>query len=56
VSEPVRESRGSRGIDRKLEVAVIPVSGVGRSKVFYAEKLGFDVDVDRILLSGRRIV
>jgi len=30
----------------KLEVVVIPVSDVDRSKQFYSEKLGFNVDVD----------
>ena len=30
----------------KLEVVVIPVSDVDRSKEFYSEKLGFNVDVD----------
>jgi catechol 2,3-dioxygenase-like lactoylglutathione lyase family enzyme len=29
-----------------LEVAVIPVTDVDRSKAFYSDKLGFNVDVD----------
>jgi catechol 2,3-dioxygenase-like lactoylglutathione lyase family enzyme len=33
-------------VDWKLEVVVIPVSDVDRAKQFYAEKLGFNVDVD----------
>ena len=33
-------------MDMKLEVVVIPVSDVERAKAFYAEKLGFNVDVD----------
>ena len=33
-------------MDMKLEVVVIPVSDVDRAKAFYAEKLGFNVDVD----------
>ena len=30
----------------KLELVVVPVSDVDRSKAFYAERLGFNVDVD----------
>src|ERR1043166_7743570 len=30
----------------KLELVVVPVSDVDRSKGFYAERLGFNVDVD----------
>jgi catechol 2,3-dioxygenase-like lactoylglutathione lyase family enzyme len=33
-------------MDFKLEVVVIPVSDVERSKRFYADQLGFHVDVD----------
>jgi catechol 2,3-dioxygenase-like lactoylglutathione lyase family enzyme len=33
-------------MDWKLEVAVIPVADVDRAKAFYADKLGFNVDVD----------
>jgi catechol 2,3-dioxygenase-like lactoylglutathione lyase family enzyme len=33
-------------VDWKLEVVVIPVSDVDRSKAFYSDKLGFNVDVD----------
>ena len=33
-------------MDFKYELTVIPVSDVDRSKQFYAEKLGFNVDVD----------
>jgi catechol 2,3-dioxygenase-like lactoylglutathione lyase family enzyme len=33
-------------VDYKLELVVIPVSDVDRAKEFYAEKLGFAVDVD----------
>src|SRR5438874_4495390 len=45
-----RQERAARGrsdsMDWKLEVVVIPVSDVDRSKAFYSEKLGFNVDVD----------
>lgn len=33
-------------MDYKLEVVVVPVSDVDRAKAFYAEQLGFAVDVD----------
>jgi catechol 2,3-dioxygenase-like lactoylglutathione lyase family enzyme len=33
-------------MDWKLEVIVVPVSDVDRSKKFYADQLGFHVDVD----------
>ena len=33
-------------MDYKLEVVVVPVSDVDRAKHFYAEQLGFHVDVD----------
>ncbi len=33
-------------MDWKLEVVPVPVSDVDRAKAFYAEKVGFDVDLD----------
>jgi catechol 2,3-dioxygenase-like lactoylglutathione lyase family enzyme len=33
-------------MDMKLEVVVVPVSDVDRAKEFYANKCGFNVDVD----------
>ena len=33
-------------MEMKLEVVVIPVSDVDRAKKFYAEQVGFNVDVD----------
>jgi catechol 2,3-dioxygenase-like lactoylglutathione lyase family enzyme len=33
-------------MDWKLEVIVVPVADVDRSKHFYAEQVGFNVDVD----------
>ena len=33
-------------MDFKYEVTVLPVSDVDRSKAFYEEKMGFNVDVD----------
>jgi predicted enzyme related to lactoylglutathione lyase len=37
---------GCAGMEWKLEVVTVPVSDVDRAKEFYAEKLGFTVDVD----------
>ena len=42
--EPSRSRRDT--LDFKYEVTVVPVSDVDRAKDFYAEKLGFNVDVD----------
>jgi len=33
-------------MDWKLEVIMVPVSDIDRAKEFYAEKLGFNLDVD----------
>ena len=33
-------------MDFKLELVVVPVSDVDRAKAFYAERMGFTVDVD----------
>ena len=43
-------------MDFKYELTVIPVSDVGRAKEFYADKLGFNVDVDTEPGGGFRIV
>ena len=40
----------------RLEVVVVPVSDVDRAKEFYAEKLGFNVDVDSRPAPGVRVV
>ncbi|MFC5288336.1 VOC family protein [Actinokineospora guangxiensis] len=39
-----------------LEVVVVPVSDVARSKAFYEDVLGFGVDHDTDLGEGRRMV
>src|SRR4028119_1526693 len=39
-----------------LEVVMVPVSDVDRSKAFYAEKLGFDVDHDTKISEEYRVV
>ena len=43
-------------MDIKLELVPIPVSDVDRAKEFYAEKLGFTVDVDVTPAPGVRVV
>ena len=43
-------------MDWKLEVVVIPVSDVERSKTFYGEQLGFVQDVDVRPAPGMRVV
>jgi catechol 2,3-dioxygenase-like lactoylglutathione lyase family enzyme len=39
-----------------LEVVVVPVSDVDRAKVFYAEKVGFNVDHDTKVSDELRVV
>lgn len=43
-------------MDWKLEVIVLPVSDVDRSKRFYHEQCGFNVDVDREINADFRVV
>jgi catechol 2,3-dioxygenase-like lactoylglutathione lyase family enzyme len=43
-------------MDWKLEVIVVPVSDVDRSKQFYSEQVGFVVDVDHRAGEGFRVV
>ncbi len=43
-------------MDWKLEVVVLPVSDVDRAKEFYAERLGFHVDVDHRAGENFRVV
>ncbi len=43
-------------MDWKLEVIVIPVSDVDRAKRFYAEQVGFTVDVDHRASDAFRVV
>jgi catechol 2,3-dioxygenase-like lactoylglutathione lyase family enzyme len=43
-------------VDFKLELVVVPVSDVDRAKEFYAEKLGFNVDVDHKASDAFRVV
>jgi predicted enzyme related to lactoylglutathione lyase len=43
-------------VDMKLELVPIPVTDVDRAKAFYAEQLGFVVDVDVQPADGVRVV
>jgi catechol 2,3-dioxygenase-like lactoylglutathione lyase family enzyme len=43
-------------MDWKLEVVVIPVSDVDRSKAFYVDQVGFGLDVDHDQGNGVRVV
>ena len=43
-------------MDMKLELVVVPVSDVDRAKAFYAEQLGFAVDVDHRAGESFRVV
>ena len=43
-------------MDWTLEVVVVPVTDVDRAKAFYAEKLGFHVDVDTNVGDAFRVV
>ena len=43
-------------MDMKLELVPIPVADVDRAKAFYAEQLGFVVDVDVRPADGVRVV
>ncbi len=43
-------------MDFKLEVVVMPVSDVDRAKAFYADVLGFNVDVDQVLSETMRVI
>ncbi len=40
----------------KLEVVTVPVSDVDRAREFYAEKAGFEVDIDEVVGDGIRLV
>jgi len=43
-------------VDFKLELVVLPVSDVERAKEFYADRLGFNVDVDHKASEAFRVV
>lgn len=43
-------------MDWKLEVVTIPVSDMDRSKAFYADQIGFNVDIDHQVADGLRFL
>jgi catechol 2,3-dioxygenase-like lactoylglutathione lyase family enzyme len=43
-------------VDFKLELVVVPVSDVDRSKAFYSDQCGFNVDVDHRVGDDFRVV
>jgi catechol 2,3-dioxygenase-like lactoylglutathione lyase family enzyme len=43
-------------LDFKLELVVVPVSDVDRAKAFYADTMGFHVDVDHTASEAFRVV
>jgi catechol 2,3-dioxygenase-like lactoylglutathione lyase family enzyme len=43
-------------MDWKIEVVTIPVSDIDRSRDFYAEKVGFEVDIDHRISDDLRLV
>jgi len=52
--EPI--TQGGRIVDYRYEVTVVPVSDVDRAMEFYAERLGFNVDVDHRAGESFRVV
>ena len=43
-------------MDWKIEVVTVPVSDVDRARDFYADKVGFDVDIDHRISDDIRLV
>ena len=43
-------------MDWKIEVVTVPVSDVDRARDFYADKVGFDVDIDHRVSDDIRLV
>jgi catechol 2,3-dioxygenase-like lactoylglutathione lyase family enzyme len=43
-------------VDMKIEVVQVPVSDVDRARDFYSKQLGFNLDVDRVVPGGKRVV
>jgi predicted enzyme related to lactoylglutathione lyase len=52
-AKPPRQRKGT--MDYRLELVPIPVSDVDRAKAFYADKVGFDVDLDVSADTDRRV-
>jgi catechol 2,3-dioxygenase-like lactoylglutathione lyase family enzyme len=43
-------------MDCKLELVVLPVADVDRAKAFYAERVGFNVDIDQVVSEDIRFI
>jgi catechol 2,3-dioxygenase-like lactoylglutathione lyase family enzyme len=56
VLEMKDHTKGERIMDWKIEVVTVPVSDVDRARDFYAEKVGFDVDIDHRISDEIRLV
>jgi len=56
VLEMEDRDKGERIMDWKLEVVTVPVSDVDRARDFYAEKVGFAVDIDHRISDEIRLV
>jgi catechol 2,3-dioxygenase-like lactoylglutathione lyase family enzyme len=48
--------KGRQTVDWKIEVVTIPVSDIERARKFYAEKVGFEVDIDHKVSEDVRLV
>jgi catechol 2,3-dioxygenase-like lactoylglutathione lyase family enzyme len=48
--------KGGSLVDYKLELVLMPVTDVDRAKAFYAEKVGFNLDVDHRASETFRVV
>jgi catechol 2,3-dioxygenase-like lactoylglutathione lyase family enzyme len=48
--------KGRQTVDWKIEVVTIPVSDIERARKFYAEKIGFEVDIDHKVSEDVRLV
>jgi catechol 2,3-dioxygenase-like lactoylglutathione lyase family enzyme len=56
VLEMEDRDKGESIMDWKLEVVTVPVSDVDRARDFYAEKVGFAVDIDHRISDEIRLV
>ena len=56
VIESSRDRKDDASVDWKLELVVVPVADVDRAKTFYAETVGFNVDVDHRAGDNFRVV
>jgi len=55
-AEAKHSTTGGSSMDYRLELIVLPVADVDRAKAFYAEQVGFTLDVDSSPAEGFRVV